>query len=908
MFVRLGDAVSPQIRPRVSGHANSEWLQNSRDALPSHRRDAIFEAIASCAEELLRSPDVSASLPNIAEQVGRAADVDRLHILLHKDKSRATERVTQGQYYAWCAPGISSAPNFLGMGNSLSEAGLGSWVPALAAGKIIAALTRKLDPVARGHLEMAGVKSVLAVPIIAGGDWLGIIGFDGCRSERHWWPAEIEIIKILAQLVGSAIVSLRRLKVLADANRIVETSPTILYRLGPQPPFPLVFVSKNIDRYGYDAAQLLATPDRWPRLIHHDDITTTVSDLTALAEGKRDFSRREIRLIKPDGSSNWFEGRTVRLCDDAGRLIALEGLMTDVAARKQMEQELAASHVLLTAALENSPDAIFVVDQHGQITSVNRNFIDMWHIPRELIAARDDAPVLELAASLVKNKPEFLARVQELYAHPEIDGEDEFETRDGRTIERHSAPLYDAQTQYIGRIWFFRDITQRKTAERTVVELAHTDSLTGLPNRAAFMERLRLAFARAKRGAEPFSVLYLDLDHFKDVNDALGHPVGDALLKVIADRLKACIRENDIVARFGGDEFAILQEDVDNLTGAETLAAKICKSAAAPVLIDGNRIHSGASVGIVPYQPDIADPEGMMSKADLALYRAKTDGRDRFRFHIRELDEKVRERMILGEGLHSAVENGELELYYQPQVELKSGQLVGLEALIRWNHPVRGLLLPDQFIPIAELNGSILPIGEWVIERTCHQIAVWREQHIMPQLVATNVSACQFKLASNLDRIVSEALAKYSIAPYQLELELTESVLMEATQRHSEQLERLSRIGVRIAIDDFGTGYSSLDYLRSFRVTRLKIDRRFIDGVASNSDDATIVRAVIGLARELSIEVVAEGVETAEQQAFLLSAGCQVGQGYYFEKPVPTITATALLRRKVLQPVLTETA
>jgi diguanylate cyclase (GGDEF)-like protein len=402
--------------------------------------------------------------------------------------------------------------------------------------------------------------------------------------------------------------------------------------------------------------------------------------------------------------------------------------------------------------------------------------------------------------------------------------------------------------------------------------------------------------------------LYLDLDHFKDVNDALGHPVGDALLKVIADRLKACIRENDIVARFGGDEFAILQEDVDNLTGSEALAAKICQSAAAPVLIDGNRIHSGASVGIVPYQPDIADPEGMMSKADLALYRAKTDGRDRFRFHIRELDEKVRERMILGEGLHSAVENGELELYYQPQVELKSGRLVGLEALIRWNHPVRGLLLPDQFIPIAELNGSILPIGEWVIERTCHQIAAWREQHIMPQLVAVNVSACQFKSASNLDRLVSEALAKYSIAPYQLELELTESVLMEATQRHNEQLERLSRIGVRIAIDDFGTGYSSFDYLRSFRVARLKIDRRFIDGMASNSDDATIVRAVIGLARELGIEVVAEGVETAEQQAFLLSAGCQVGQGYYFEKPVPTIAATALLRRNALQPVLTETA
>ena len=408
-----------------------------------------------------------------------------------------------------------------------------------------------------------------------------------------------------------------------------------------------------------------------------------------------------------------------------------------------------------------------------------------------------------------------------------------------------------------------------------------------------------MGFAHAKQGAKAFAVLYLDLDHFKDVNDTLGHPVGDALLKVVADRLKACIRETDMVARFGGDEFAVLQEDVSNQTDSEVLATKICLSIAAPLSIDGNQIHSGASVGIVPYQANIADPEAMMSKADLALYRAKSEGRDRFRFHIRELDEKVRERVIIGEGLHSAVENDELEMYYQPQVELKSGRLIGLEALIRWNHPVRGLLLPDQFIPIAELNGSILRVGQWVVERTCRQIAEWQKQQIAPRTVAVNVSAGQFKLASNLDQVIGAALAKYSVAPDRLELELTESVLMEATRRHNEELERLRKIGLRVVIDDFGTGYSSLDYLRSFRVSRLKIDRRFISGVTVNADDATIVRAVIGLARSLGIEVVAEGVETSEQREFLLSNGCQIGQGYHFGRPISPTAATTLLRENL---------
>jgi len=885
------------MRPAASGAGGEERLANSLGALASLRRDALLEAIAMSAEELLRSSDLGASLERVVEQVGQAATVDRLHIL-EIDASRSAATGFVAHHYVWSAPGIATPPEFRAVGKSMAELGLSSWIEKLSHGETIAGNTRDFDPGARAFMKFGGIKSVLGIPIFVEDRWWGIIGFDDCQSERDWQRTEIDIIKILAELVSAAVVSLRRLRILADANRIIENSPTFVYRLAPQEPFPLLFLSQNVSRYGYDVDALLATPNRWPELLHDDDSSAVMAALRSLAAGNNDSARLEFRFKRPDGSLVWFDGSTVPLRDYAGRVIALEGIMTDVTARKLVEEELASSHILLTAAIENSPDAVLVVDQNTRITAVNRGFIDMWRIPQELISARNDEPVLGLVTSSVKNESEFLATVRDLYAHPEARSHDELETKDGRTIDRHSAPLYDTKKNYLGRIWFFRDITRRKTAEQRIIELARTDPLTGLPNRVAFLERLHLAFARARRGAHAFAVLYLDLDHFKDVNDTLGHPCGDALLKAVGDRLKECVRDTDVVARFGGDEFALLQEDITDVASTESLAAKICRAVAAPIAVDGNQIHTSASVGIVPYRGDISDPEAMLSKADLALYRAKSDGRGRFRFHIRELDEQVRERVSISEGLHAAIERNELELYYQPQVELATARVVGLEALLRWNHPTLGRLAPERFIPIAEASGSIIPVGQWVIEQTCWQIAQWRKQGVAVPVVSTNVSGGQLKLAGNVDSVVADALAKYDIAADQLELELTETVLMEATRRRSEELARLRDIGVRIAIDDFGTGYSSLDYLRSFRVSRLKIDRRFVSGVTTNPDDATIVRVVIGLASELGIEVVAEGVETGEQRAFLISAGCRLGQGYYFGAPMPIAAVTALLRKR----------
>jgi diguanylate cyclase (GGDEF)-like protein len=435
-----------------------------------------------------------------------------------------------------------------------------------------------------------------------------------------------------------------------------------------------------------------------------------------------------------------------------------------------------------------------------------------------------------------------------------------------------------------------------------VSDLAQMDELTSLPNRRAFTERLNAAFAACGRGARPFAVLYFDLDHFKDVNDTLGHAVGDALLRQVATRVTAAIRDNDVAARFGGDEFAILQSDVDDLAAAGDLAGKIGRLVAEPYFVDGSEVHISASIGISRYTPDVAGPEAVMIQADLALYRAKEDGRNCFRFHNSDLDREVQERVIIAEELRGALSRGELELHYQPQVELRSGRIVGLEALLRWNNPKRGPIPPAVFIPIAERSGQIQVLGEWVLDAACRQLRSWLDAGLAPERVGVNFSALHFKGATDLDREVAASLDKWSIAPGSIEIELTESVLMDVTQQHNDRFERLRRLGVKIAIDDFGTGYSSLSYLANYPINRVKIAQELVFGVDTDSRSASVVRAAVRLAHELGIEVIAEGVETEGQATFLLSAGCEHAQGYYFSRPVNVERATALLRLGKVQP------
>ena len=443
---------------------------------------------------------------------------------------------------------------------------------------------------------------------------------------------------------------------------------------------------------------------------------------------------------------------------------------------------------------------------------------------------------------------------------------------------------------------------------KRIALLARTDGLTGLANRATFIERLYQAFAAARRGASRFAVLYIDLDHFKDVNDTLGHSAGDLLLISAAGHLKRNCRESDLVARLGGDEFAILQTEVSDVSGATALASKIHGVLGTPYQLGDSKLFLSASIGISLFTDATAGPDEMLAKADIALYRAKEDGRDQYRFHSDDLDQEMRERVTLTGDLIQALEKNELELYYQPQVELFTGRITGMEALIRWNHPKRGLLMPADFIPIIEKSDAIVALGQWVLDHACEQMSSWRNAGIAPVILAVNLSLGQLRTGDELIQFITATLRKWGLTPKDLELDVTETMLAYATWAYIDVIERLQQLGVMIAIDDFGTQYSSLDYLKHYRVSRLKIPRAMITAAAQQDQrNAAMVRAIIGLARELDIEVMAQGVENEAQRDLLTGAPSTTKvQGFYYSAPVPASGATQLLRQKLIEPRLSQ--
>jgi diguanylate cyclase (GGDEF)-like protein len=438
--------------------------------------------------------------------------------------------------------------------------------------------------------------------------------------------------------------------------------------------------------------------------------------------------------------------------------------------------------------------------------------------------------------------------------------------------------------------------------EQKISWMACHDVLTGLANRTVFAEALQREIARAHRDGTNFAVLYLDLDHFKDINDTLGHPTGDLLLQSVAERLRASVRETDTVARFGGDEFALIATELKQPADAAVLAEKVLAVMSEPVSLRDVEVRSGATIGIAVYGPESDDAETLLSHADIALYRAKSEGRGTYQFFTEAMDAEVRTEFMLGAELRDAIASNQLYLVYQPQVEIYTGRITGVEALVRWRHPTRGIVSPGQFIPIAEKSGLIVALGRWVMQQSCRQMREWLDAGVAPSLIGINLSARQFKAPYQLENDIAAILQETGVPPHKVELELTEGVLMDASREHSDVLLRLRRAGFRIAIDDFGTGYSSLDYLRRYPVDRIKIAQQFMIDPAEGCGDA-ILRAAIALAKELKLEVIVEGVETAKQLQRVKTCGGRDVQGYYFSKPVRAGAMTALLRKGRFGPI-----
>ena len=590
--------------------------------------------------------------------------------------------------------------------------------------------------------------------------------------------------------------------------------------------------------------------------------------------------------------------------------------MTEQAAFKmsRLEQAVEARTRELSNAniiVQNSPVILYRLrgEPSFPLIYVSHNITKLGHEPSTLVASSNWASSLIYAEDRPK-VGEAMARMLEKGAEG---ASIEFRlcARDGSLhwVENRYVPVRNKEGRLIEVEGIVIDITERKAAEEKIALLARTDGLTGLANRSTFLERLQQIFAAAKRGAVPFAVLYLDLDKFKPVNDTFGHPTGDLLLQEVGRRLKSCIRETDLIARLGGDEFAVLQSEVKEPAAAGELAARIQAELCRPYVLGDNEAHISVSIGICPFGAGIVDADAMLAQADLALYRSKEEGRNQYHFHSQDLDQEVLERVTLGGELLRAIDAHELEVQYQPQVELASGKIIGMEALVRWNHPTRGLLAPGVFIPIAEKTGIIVPLGHWVLDQACRQMKAWRDSGVAPPVVAVNLSLHQLKHGQALIRDVAETLALWELPPSALEFDVTEATLAQLKWTQNDVLPQLRALGVKIAIDGFGSEYSSFDYIKEYRVNHLKIAPSYIKESAIDSDDAAAMRAILAFARDMGIAVIAQGVETEQQSALLqLTDSATQGQGFHFSKAVSAAEASELLRRGCIETVAADAA
>ena len=855
------------------------------------QRDALLRIAVASAARLLRETDPGAAIEDCFARIGELLGVDRAYLFVN-ERCPLTDTLHTSQRYEWCAPGIAPQINNPRLHKLPYEAGgFARWQQRLTAHLPIVGQIQDFPPSERALLEPQGVVSILVVPISVRGLFWGFVGFDDCQHRRDWAPIERDILQGIAGNIGEAIARQQADAALHDSEerfrRITDNMRDLICQSDAEGRFQYVSPSYRLV-LGYRPGSLLGRS--MFEGLHPDDREQTLA-IYAGMRARGESGQAEFRYRRADGEYVWLQANGTPLFDAEDCFVGTVIGSRDITAQRQAEEQLR----LAARVFESTREGVIVTDAQTRILSVNRAFSDITgysaaeaigQTPRLLSSGRHDRTFFQQVWHAVVTQGHWQGelwnrrKTGEIY--PEWLG---------------ISAVCDEQGDLSHYIGIFTDISESKASADRIEFLAHHDPLTALPNRILLRDRLEQALFQAERQGSSVTLLALDLDRFSLINDSLGHEVGDQLLQMVALWLHARLREVDTLSRQSGDEFLVLLPDTD-LAGGLRLASDLlaCLNRQS-CTIAGHALNITASIGLSVYPVLAVDSASLFTQAGTALQYARNSGGNICRCFAATMNVNTVERLRLESDLRQGLERDEFMLYYQPQLDVASGRLIGAEALLRWQHPERGAMPPGLFIPIAEDSGLIVPLGEWVLREACRQTYAWQQAGLPPLNMAVNLSALQFKRSDLLDA-VTRALADSGLNPSCLELELTESILIQDADSAMKMVEQLRALGLKLSIDDFGTGYSSLRYLQKLPVQKLKIDQSFVRALPEDGDSRAIVRAIVQLAHSLQLITVAEGVETTAQFEFLRGEGCDQIQGYYIDRPLPAAAFAALLARQ----------
>jgi diguanylate cyclase (GGDEF)-like protein/PAS domain S-box-containing protein len=848
-----------------------------RSTLDALRHRLAFEDLLTrvASSFILRhSNEIDAGIHEALADIGSFGDVDRVYLYVAADDGASAENT-----HLWCGPGVDASRQRVRI---IRQVDAPAWMGQLRRLEAIY-LPRVADlgpgwEAERRLLEREGVQSVLAVPLADEARFLGFIGFDSITTERMWSDDHVSLLSSAAGIISQALA--RR----AAEQRFVlafTAAPLGMALTGADGRF--VQVNDAIcDLLERSEDELLGanTLD----VVHPDDRDAVVRRFRAVTEGATDSMTMELRAAGLD-SRRWFRAHTAAVRGGARSVRYLITHLEDITERHRQEHELRMSEERYRSLVENSPAVVTRFDRSGRLVYVSPAFeelsglrvADVMGQPSDAFGFGGDR---ERWSAVLQRVVDTGQRHDSEWCISVGDEQLWFQSR--------AVPELDERGEVEHVLVMSTDITALKRSEAELAHQALHDPLTGLANRALLLDHLATALAQSRRRPEPLAVLFLDLDRFKVINDSLGHGAGDQLLVEVGRRLERSLRSGDTVARIGGDEFVMLLPDVSNADEAVTIAERVLRTVRGPVVLDGDEVFTTASIGIaVAGGGADTTADSLLRDSDTAMYRAKARGRDRLEIFDEELRTQATTRLQLEMFLRRAVELGELQVHYQPEVDLTSNRVVGAEALVRWHHPVEGLLEAGAFIALAEETGLILELGPWVLGEACRQAGEWARQ--FPgrlSLLRVNLSARQIT-QPDLVEVVVGALDESGLDPTALCLEITETALMADVATSVDVLSKLRDLGIVVAVDDFGTGYSSLSYLKRFPVDVLKIDRSFVEALGDDDDATAITHAILSLGQALGLCVVAEGVETRRQLAVLRELGCERAQGFLFSPAVP---------------------